>query len=86
MDFLLILFGIVKYPLYLYIGNLKTTDMKTKFVYFPILGLIYAFVLFFSGSPTYNSILQEKYAVIYMLLSHILSTEIIVLILLVNLK
>ena len=53
-----------------------------KLVYIPIIGLILAIILFFSNSPIYDKILQEKHAVIYMMIAHILSSEIIVLYLL----
>ena len=58
--------------------------MKTspKIVYIPIIGLFIAIILFSTNNKIYDTILNEKHAVIYMLLAHVLTTEIIVLYLL----
>lgn len=67
-----------------YQETIKMKKLIPKLVYFPILGLIFGIILFFSNSKIYDKILQEKHAIIWMLVSHIMSAEIIIFILLIN--
>lgn len=59
--------------------------MKEKFlikaVYIPIIGLVYAGILSLTNSKNYTKVLQEKYAVIWMMISHVFVLEIICMIL-----
>lgn len=58
--------------------------ISPKIVYIPIIGLFIAIILFSTNNKIYDVILREKHAVIYMLLAHVLTTEILVLYLLIN--
>jgi len=65
---------------------MKTLCLKIviKSVYFPIIGLFIGLFIHMSNSKYCDKILNEKYAVIYMMLSHVLSSCIICMILLVH--
>lgn len=49
-----------------------------KSIYIPIIGLIIAFYMMFFSDKYFNKILRERYASVYMMLSHILTFEIII--------